>query len=340
MRRVSILVALAFAMLISFSSCGKKKPLRVTEWETYKDPYTNFSLIYPKGWYIASSEYGKVRIYSSPDAMTKFYDPASAGPLGVEIFFNAQKLQKPETLEEAAQAYRGELKDMATFAAEESTKLGNAPAVRIPYTIKIDSKNQIRGFRILAIQDTTLYALNCSAFNELYDDYSTVLDSIASTVRLPAPVVAGRDETAPSTSFDTYNSNYFDIGYPSNFEYSFPPKRGDVEFSVHFEGYRKDCTYQIDVSPAKGNSLDKVVTKYKADIAKKGYRIGGTGQTTISGLPAQYVNLSLPGYAVQSRAYFVVNNDKIYYIFMSWYQPKAALYIPVFERAVSTMKIK
>ena len=339
MKRLSTLAALAFVTVIGFSSCGKKESAGVPEMERYKDPYLNFSLEYPKTW-VPRQQYGKVDFFSSDDAIMNFQSPSGSSS-GAKVDFRVTKLKALKPLDSLETGFRNNLewKDAATFGAKENATLGTAAAVRVPYAIKITSSTSIKGFYELALLDSSLYALDCSAFNEQYDALKPTFDSIAATIRYPEAKVAGRDVNAPAETFDTYASNYLDIQYPSNFEANVIPKRGGDIFSVQFGGERLDCTYRVDVKPAKGLLLDKVYSQLKNEMAKN-FRITGEAATTINGVPARYVNLTPPQKDIKSRAYILVQNDKFYRVFMNWYGPKAKEYLPAFEKAVASLKIK
>ncbi len=61
---------------------------------------------------------------------------------------------------------------------------------------------------------------------------------------------------------------------------------------------------------------------------------------TIDGNRAALIDLTYSKGEVDSRAYFAVKGNKMYYIFLTWYRPQANAYVPVFEKMVASLKIK
>ena len=42
---------------------------------------------------------------------------------------------------------------------------------------------------------------------------------------------------------------------------------------------------------------------------------------------------------VNSRVYFAIKGDKMYRVTLNWFVPKQAIYLPVFENCLRTLKI-
>ena len=63
------------------------------------------------------------------------------------------------------------------------------------------------------------------------------------------------------------------------------------------------------------------------------------GEVQISGQKAMIVNYA-PVAGVSGRAYFMVKNDQLYRVIMTWAREKQDLYLPVFEKMVTSIQLK
>jgi hypothetical protein len=183
--------------------------------------------------------------------------------------------------------------------------------------------------------DTALYKVSFMAFG---DDQATIHSQIFAAMQgsfeIPVVVKKTDDKWAASPNMETYTSNYFTLQYPENMEFVDAPK-GKMDLAWERRADRFDCTIHIDVFGAQKLTVDKVWEqnkgKYKA--AK------GTGTMTIDGEKAFWVDYS-PRTNVNSRAYFVVKNDKVIRTTLNWFAPQKDVYFPVFENSVKSIKLK
>ncbi len=330
-----------FLTMIILSSCMPKKEIKVGEMEMYQDLAFGFGIAYPKEW-IKDPEVGKrVRIYSSFDARDKFIDPSidKPGGLYLEVGIDTTKTLSPDSY---VQFMKDQLKEtFPNVGAEEKTSLAGKDAVKIPFSAKVDARNEVRGYRVASLKDHVVTYVDAVGYNQLVDDYKVVFDSSLSTVRFGQLVTAKSKEdiSKPAETYETYKGKFFDIAYPSNFEYKFPMKE-KTDLVMELKGYRQDCIARIEVSDAKNLTVEKVVEQNKANLQKAGYKIKNASQTAIDGNKAQLINLTYAKGEVDSRAYFLVKNNKLYYIFLTWYRPQSNIYNPTFEKIVSSIKLK
>ncbi len=335
---MNLLAAVLALLALLLSSCSKPQAPVVKEWDLYQDPFYGFELQYPKGW-LVNAETNRIKIYSSQEAATWFFDPSSGGKNGVEILFGFENFATAgvTTLDAYAAQTKDKLSGIGVVSGGQQATLGKEPGQELAYTSKISKSVTIYGRRIVTMRDSVFYYVNLAGFNEDYNLYSAVFDTVLSSVKLPKPKVAVSkvDESKPSAEWTKYPGEFFEIQYPDNFEYTFPPKKGETIFSmsIHHK-IRQDCAIQIDVLPAKKLTVAKVFDQNKARFKPK-----STNDTKISGLDAKYLTYA-PEPKVDGRAYFVVKDDKVYRLVVTWYQPMAADYVPVFEKAVSSLKIK
>lgn len=319
-------------------SCGKKtvqvKP--VGELTQYKDPLYNFEVSYPKEW-TKNCELGTARFYGSANDISRFSDPVSgAGRPGVMIKIVTSKTDVG--LNEYVKAQRDTMvKESRMVEPEEAIKVDGKDAIKVKVTSHYSKKdNAQRSFRIYTINDSLLSYIELSAFNEDWDAYQQIFEAVLKTVKLgKMPTVSSATSAIekPSDQFDSYQTPYFTVGYPSNFNFSSPPK-GTNDFSVELKGQRLDCAIRFDVFPAKGLTVDKVVNQNKSK-----YKAANGTPITLDGAAARYMNYSMIK-NVSSRVYFIVKNDKVIRITLNWFTPESDTYKPVFEKVVNSMKLK
>ena len=335
---MNLLAAVLAVLALMFSSCSKPQAPVVKEWDLYQDPFYGFELQYPKGW-LVNAETNRIKIYSSQEAATWFFDPSSGGKNGVEILFGFENFATAgvTTLDAYAAQTKDKLSGIGVISGGQPATLGKEPGQELSYSSKISKSVTIFGRRIIAMRDSVFYYVNFAGFNEDYDLSAAVFDTVLSSVKLPKPKVAVSkvDESKPSADWTKYPGEFFEIQYPDNFEYAFPPKKGETIFSMNIHHkLRQDCAVQIDMLPAKKLTVEKVFDQNKDKFKPK-----STKDTKIDGLDAKYLTYA-PEPKVKGRAYFVVKDDKVYRLVVTWYQPMAADYVPVFEKAISSLKIK
>jgi len=331
--RLLTISTLGLLLLIGCS----KKPMTadIAGWEHFQDPYFKVQFTIPQGWQKVT-EGTKVSFYTSQDALQKFYDPtAQAGKDGAQISVKYEKVDTLKPLE----TYMDDLKNDLTASgytvhSVEPSKIEDALASTISYSGRFDEKNKISVIRTLAIKDSMLYTVSYEAFNDFFEPYKVVVDSFFASVQLPKPKVVPTNPAIPSTEFDKFSNSILDVSYPNNFETVSPPPTGEVQFMLQIQGYRQDSNILIDVRPAKKLTVDKVVEQNA-----KLFKVTSKGETTIDGLKAPYLIYS-PAKEIERRVYFVVKNDKVYRIILTYYQPDRKVYLPAFEKAVASIRIK
>ncbi len=336
--QITLCSVMIFALLLS--SCGKKQipPPDIKEWQEYKDPFYGFELQYPKGW-IVNAEGNRLKIYSSQEAATKFFDPASSGDGGVEIIFDSEKFSAAGSSD--LTSYKTQTKEkisgLGEVGKEEPTTLGGETAEAISYESKLSSKVSIFGKRIITARDSVFYYLNIAGFNDYYTVYQPIFETMINSVKLPKPKPKTNDPNEivkPSAEVTKFSNEFIEIQHPDNFEVSYPQKKSDVTFVMNIQGLRQDCNILIDMQSAKKASLDKVFDENKGK-----YKPTKTGTAKIDGVDAKYLNTS-PAASIERKVYFAVKNDKMYRIILTWYKPMSSDFLPAFEKAVASLKLK
>jgi hypothetical protein len=216
--------------------------------------------------------------------------------------------------------------------------LAKQEAIKLVYHARIGPKSTIFGFRIIAAFDSSFYYFNYEAFNDDYEAYAKIVDSIVVSVKLPKPKVRSADpnEAAkPSPDVRTFSSEDIEIQHPDNFEPSFPKDKGKAIFAVSFMGpIRQDCFVTLGIFPSNKNKLDKIV-----EDNIKVFKSTGTTDAKIDGNDAKYLTVS-PASGIKQRVYFAVKGDKMYRVIITWASSVEKDFLPSFEKMINSLKLK
>lgn len=331
-RLFALVVALAGLLGLILGGCGEKKmePVAVGEMEAYVDPGIGFSIQHPKGWF-KNAEVGRARFYNAPDVDRKFLDPTGVGAIGVEVSVDVIRTPDPAA---RIQQYKDDLTSQGyVLKPDQSVPVGPLTGTKIGYTANYGAKNIIHGHHVLVAVDSTIFDLGFAGFGDYYTAYAAVFDAALASFEAPKPKEKGRDETLPSETMTAYDGKMLSFMYPENFNFQNTSK-GKFDEVIDLRGVRLDCSIRFDVFGAKGLTVEKVFDQNKGT-----YKSRSTGKTTIGGENALFVNYASRA-DVDSRAYFVVKNDKVVRVTMSWFKPQGESYIPVYEKVISSIKFK
>lgn len=327
-------IILSFALLtLLITGCGEKKlePVPVGEMSEYRDPGYGFKIKYPKEWKQLGTT-GRALFAKSQEVVDKFQNPTT-GEEGAMVGAAVIKYDGKKA-EELIQTAKDELKQSATLSPDEQSTVGGKPATKIPYTIKVTSKKSINGYELFIPGDTALYKLDIAGFGDQFTAHAAVFDAIVSSYELPVVVAKKPDTWTPSGNLETYTSSaFFTMEYPDNMEFVQVPK-GNNDFAMEMRADRRDCSIHIDVFSAKGLTVEKVWDQNKGK-----YKSKGTGESKVSGAKSLWVDYSLVK-EITSRAYFVVNNDKVIRTTVNYYAPQKDVYFPVFDKCVNSIKFR
>jgi hypothetical protein len=327
--------------MLLVSACAKKKEYpQITEWEKYSDPFFGPSFTHPKGWHL-TAEGGRITLTASYEAAERFVDPRAEdkreNDLDIQITVFHERPDSLQPLDEIVNTYTKERSSEGFLVKPtETIMVDSTDARKFSYAGNYTQTTKLSTTRVYMFRDSVQYYLDYSAFDDLFEPYSYIMDTLIASIRLPRPKVkaADVDESLPSTTFQDFSNNFLKISYPDNFESSFPAVKGDTKFSLELKGYRQDCTVRIDILPAKGLAVEKVFEQNQGRFP----RSGAKGEATIAGVKALFINYS-PAPNIGSRAYFLVKDDQVYRIIMNYYTPMRADFLPVFEKTVASLRI-
>ena len=330
----SWLLAVGLMLLVG---CGKKQETApVVAFEKYQEPFLRISFNHPQGW-VMQQDGTKIAFYSSNEGIVKFNPYSIEGKDAARVIVNMDKMDTLKTVDEIV---RGLSSDLHSSGFEVSSpvdkKLSDLTGKLLHYRGALDSKNIISGDEVVAVQDSMLYTVIFEGFNKMYDGTKVVLDTVLASLHLPsfAQAAPGVDPAVPAEEFDTFDNNFLKISYPINFQPAPATVKDPVQFALNIYGYRRDSGLCIEVRPAQGLTLEKVVEQNAAK-----FKESSRGTATIDGAPATYLNYA-GGKDISSRVYFLVKNDKFYRILYNYYQPMKSAFQPVFEKMVASLQTK
>ncbi len=328
------------ALAVMFAACQKETPVTVPPLQNYRDGLNMFSIDLPSGWQ-QSSEPGKLNVYNTQDAWNKFADPTSSSKPGVRIYIYAQNVGG-QKLQDVVEQFKDNLRQQqAQIDPDVQATLAGNQAVKVPYALRLDSKNTIYGYAILTVADSVEYGYECQGFNKEFKRYAPVFDTVATTYHIIPKAVAKEqlpEDLVPSTTTKAFQNDYFTIQYPDNFTATAGGASGDVKTSVNIKGYFQDCTIQGDVLDAKKLNVDKVFDQNKGN-----YPNSKSQKIQLDGLEAYMISYS-PVKGIQRRVYFVVKNNNWIRLILTWNEESqkkySANFEQAFEKAVNSIKLK
>lgn len=346
-----VLLFLSIGVAGIISSCQKKAELPVvTEWEIFQDPINGLEVQYPKGW-MRQTDPKRTKVYSSQVVSEKFYDLYTQGSItvnseqgGVEIEISSEKFKDVNvgTLE-AYKATTMQNYSALNLAGEQPAMIGKENGFKFSYAVKVGKETNLKGEKIIVAHDSAFYTVSISGFNDYFDVYKPLLEKIVETVKLPKPKVSYKDPNAaalPSPEASKFSNDFVEFEHPDNFEVTMPKeKKGGSLLTLHLEGLRKDCTFDLDVFPTKTDKGEVKFQKFVDDNKSK-FKPKSTGTAKVDGADAVTVTAAPPAKDIERTVYFVTKGDKIYQLVVTWYKPLTNDFKPAFDKVVASLKLK
>jgi hypothetical protein len=337
MKSKIILFVIVAAILLPGCS---KKAVEVKEWTQFQDQFFKVSFNYPKDWVVVT-EPTKVVVSSSAEAAEKFFDHDSRKADGVQVVIASERNNSQQDFVEYVRDFKTSM-DSAGYkvTAMEDAKINGLDAKKVSYSGAIDEKTKIKAIYVATLKDSTMYYIQYAAFNDLFEPYKPVFDSVLASLILPQKIVIpkGVNPAIPLEQVERYSDNYIQLEYPANFGSNELPQKGDMISGVRFagnkDGMRNDCDINIDIRPAKKLTLEKVVEQNPRVVMAF-----SQGKATIGGEKAVFFN-EKPRSGIERRTYFVVKNDKFFRIMLTYYAPMKKDFLPAFEKVVASIRLK
>ncbi len=341
---------LAVMLSLVITSCKKKAQLpTVTEWETYQDPINGSEVQYPKGWK-CDTDPKRTKIYSSQAVADKFYEFYTQGSAivnaekgGVEVELTSEKFAdvKVGTLE----AYKAKVLENygpLKLSNEQPVVFGKENGVKFSFGVKVGKETNLRGEKWIIAHDSVFYMVSISGFNEYFEVYKPLLVKIIESVKLPKPKISYKDPNAaslPSMDLSKFGNDFVEFEHPQNFDVTMPKeKKGGAVHSLHIEGLRKDCTFDLEIFSTKTDKGEVKFEKFVEDNKAK-FKPKSTSSEKIDGLNAVTITATPPAKDINRKVYFVTKGERIYQIVLTWYKPMAE-FQPALEKIVASLKLK
>lgn len=310
----------------------------IAEWDTYSDQFFRVTFTQPKGWQV-QTEPSRVTITSSVEAMEKFFDPYAKKPAGAQLIVSGEKQDSVTTLDAVVEAYKTGLTESGfQITATNEITIDSLRAVEVVYGGRFDENTALRAVRAYAYKDTVVYYVHFGGFNEYYEPYRSVYDSAVKTLVLPKPKVAAKavDPALPAEAVTRLDNERLTVQYPENYGVTLGKPSGEVEYSLTIKGtYRDDIKVTMDVRPAKGLTVDKIVEQNVKNLS----RVSTPKDASISGLSGKMVTY-VPTRGIDARMYFVVKDDKFYRIIVFWPTALQKETLPALEKVIASLKLK
>ncbi len=339
MKNRVLLYTFALALVLAVS-CSEKKvePAKVDGMDVYTDPVDGMVVHYPKNWTVNKEAGKRFYVLSSPDAAQRFID-FKEGPAAAKLEARVSHMDKDQTLEQFIT--EDKIFSPEAYQPQENTKLGGQDAVKLSFSAD-GSDGKFKGFKYYSLKDSILTTLEFSAFGNTFDAYKPQIDEIVSTFVCggPAKVEAPKVDTikqgpeAPSANLQNVPGQGYSISIPDNFRAKAVKTAGALAGSQYL-GDRLDCTIQVDILDAsKQSNLDKIAESNKG-------MFGGSQQkaTTLGGAKAYMFSYS-PAAGIGRNAYLCVKDNKLYRVFVTWNKADEGVYLPIFNKCLSTFQFK
>ncbi len=335
MKQTLMVLAAVAAVLAGCSKTAEVPP--IAEWDQYSDQFFRVTFTEPKGWQV-QTEPSRVTITSSMEAMEKFFDPYAKKPAGSQLIVAGERQDSVTTLEAVVESYRTGLTESGfQITATNEISIDGQKAIELVYGGRFDENTALRAVRAITYKDTVVYFVHYGGFNEYYEPYRAVYDSAVRTLVLPKPKVVTKavDPSLPVEEVSKFENERLVVQYPENFAPSIGKPSGEVEFTMAIKGNRDDIKVTLDVRPAKGVGVDKIVEQNTKNLKQ----VSKPAAATVSGIAGKMVTY-VPTRGIDARMYFIVKDDKFHRIIVFWPSSLQKETLPALDKVIASLKLK
>lgn len=335
MKQTLVALAVTAAVLAGCSKTPDVPP--ISAWDTFGDQFFRVTFTQPKGWQV-QTEPSRVTVTSSAEAMEKFFDPYAKKQAGAQLIVSGEKQDSVTTLEAAAEAYKTGLTESGfQITATNEITIDGVRAIEFVYGGRFDENTALRAVRAIAYKDTVVYFVHFGGFNEYYEPYRAVYDSAVKTLVLPKPKVAAKavDPSLPVDDVSKFENERVAVQYPENFAPSIGKPSGEVDYTMAIKGIRDDIKVTLDIRPAKGVGVDKIVEQNTKNLKQ----VSKPSDATVSGIAGKMVTY-VPTRGIDARMYFIVKDDKFHRIIVFWPTSLKSETLPALDKVIASLKLK
>jgi hypothetical protein len=328
------MLALAAAM---FGCSSKPEVPPIAGWEPFSDQFFRAHFTAPSGWQV-QKEPSRAVFTSSLTAQEKFFDPRSKSEGGSQLIVAGDKTDSLRSLDDVYAEYKqGLVESGFQIMSETDITVDSTTFKQIEYGGKFDANTTLRAVRAIAYKDTTTYFVHYGGFNEFYEPWKPAYDSVIATLMLPRPIVVRKDvdPSIPVEQTSRFSNEFAEFVYPENFSTSIDKPGAGVEYAMTMMGYRTDGYVKLDIRPAQGLTVDKVVEQNQ-----KNFRNASSSTNAKVGADDAKLVTWSPTRGVEGRVYFVVKNDKFYRVIVVYPSSLKKEFVTAFDRTIASMKLK
>lgn len=330
-------LAVSFALLLAIGCNTTPDVPPVAGWEPFSDQFFRAQFLQPTGWQ-AQREPSRVVFTSSLAAQEKFFDPRSKSEGGSQLVVSGEKTDSIRTLEAVYEEYKqGLVESGFQITSEVEVTIDSTRFKQIEYGGKFDEQTTLRATRAMAYKDTTVYFVHYGGFNEYYEPWKSVYDSVVASLVLPRPIIVQKDvdPSIPVDETSRFANEFAEFVYPYNFNTSIDKPGSGVEYAMTVKGYRDDGYVKLDIRPAQGLTVDKVVEQnlknFKGASKSSDSKVGTDAAKLVTWSPTR---------GVEGRVYFVVKNDKFYRVIVVYPSSLKKEFVAAFEKTIGSLKLK
>ncbi|MFY8160912.1 MAG: hypothetical protein ACOVNU_06240 [Candidatus Kapaibacteriota bacterium] len=333
----SLFVIIGFAFIIN--SCDKgPEPIEIKDLELKKDEVRKFEIKVPSNWHNVVNPAKRVISFSSKEAQSRFfkYDPTGFPGAKIDLqAFNLDSANTIETIFEKSKIFPAEY-----YSAPEKVTIDGVEGKKVTYTFDLED-GTFDGALYVAAKDSTAATIiifeTFAGSNEQYKaKFTEILNSVKLAVNPPKKLVDTITQVVEaepaSSTLKKFDGQGFKISIPDNFKAEIT-KASNTVYSRNFTGDRRaDCNIRVDVREAKSTNLKKIAEENQATIAGA----SKVNSTKIGGKEAYFVNYNATK-DVKGRIYYILNDNKLYQVSLTWFIGEEKDYLPVFEKSVNSM---
>jgi len=341
MKVMKFYLLMLFSIFV-LSACGNKhgKPVEIKDLAEYKDEAVGFSLKYPSNWVTTKLTGVRFAAFSSNSAKPRFAKYDSEGFPGAKIDLNVIKIDSVVTLDSIIKLNKTFQPELYKF---DEVMLDGVKGSKFTYSFELED-GEFMGEMYVATKDGKLATvLFFEAFANTWDMYKDKFNEIVSSLKLavepefkPQVITVNVEEPPASQNLVPKSGPGYVIMVPDNFNLTKGVARNVISSQNYIGKRRADCNIQVDVIDAsQSKNLKKIV-----DENKPTYKNSSEPRETKLGGVEAYVFSYQPTKDVKGRVYFALKGDRLYRITMNWFAGEEKDYLPVFEKAINSIKFE
>lgn len=324
------------------NSCGNKhgKPVEIESLKEFKDEAVGFVIKYPSNWVTTKITGKRFAAFSSNSAMPRFAKYDTEGFPGAKIDLNVFKIDSVITLDSIIKLNKTFQHDLYKF---DEVMIDGVKASKFRYSFELED-GEFVGELYVATKDGKLATvLFFETFANTWDMYKDKFNEIVSSLKLavepeatPNVVTVNVEEPPASPNLVPKSGPGYVIMVPENFNLTKGVARNVISSQNYIGKRRADCNIQVDVIDAsQAKNLKRIV-----DENRPTYKNSGNPQEIKLGGVEAYMFSYQPTSQVKGRVYFALKGDRLYRITMNWFVGEEKDYLPVFEKAISSIKFE